>query len=142
LSKSTPAAVDWVGLEEAAAEARTKAHAPYSGYAVGAALLTSSGRVFAACNVENASFGLSLCAERSAIAHMVAAGESDPLALVIVTQGPVAASPCGMCRQTLAEFASDLPIRLVAAEGGALPRVTSLAVLLPDAFRADTLKRP
>jgi cytidine deaminase len=123
---------------------RARAHAPYSRYAVGAALLVRSGRLFAGCNVENASYGLCICAERSAVLQMVAAGERDPVALAVATRGPVAASPCGMCRQTLAEFATDLPILLVvaAAPGGPAavpPRLTSLAVLLPDAFRGDAL---
>jgi cytidine deaminase len=138
--------IDWAELEHAALAVRTKAHVPYSSYAVGAAVLTASGRIFAGCNVENASYGLSICAERSAIVHMVAAGERRPIAIAVVTQGasklgadvtsPPIGAPCGMCRQTLAEFAEDLPIRMMVAGEPSLSRTTSLAVLLPEAFRA------
>jgi cytidine deaminase len=134
-------AIDWSALERLALEARERAHAPYSGYRVGAALQVGSGRVFAGCNVENASYGLSICAERTAIVQMVAAGERDPVALVVATPGPTIGTPCGMCRQTLAEFArDDLPIRLLVADGAAPPRITSLGELLPDAFRAGALR--
>jgi len=138
--------IDWTALEQAALAVRERAHAPYSGYAVGAAVLTASGRIFAGCNVENASYGLSICAERSAIVQMVAAGEHSPVALAVVTPGalklgadvesPPIGAPCGMCRQTLAEFAMDLPIRMSAAGAPERTRMTSLSVLLPDAFRA------
>jgi cytidine deaminase len=130
---------DWEELERAALAVQRRAHAPYSRYHVGAALRTASGAVFAGCNVENASYGLSLCAERSAIVQMVAAGERDPVALVVVTPGPVLGTPCGACRQTLAEFARDLPIRLMVT-GDAVPaRTTTLEALLPDAFREASL---
>lgn len=134
----TAAAIDWAELDRLALEVRQRAHAPYSKYQVGAALLVASGRTFAGCNVENASYGLSLCAERSAILQMVAAGERDPVALVVVTRGPVIGTPCGACRQVLAEFALDLPVKL-AVEGGA-SKMTTLGALLPDAFRADALE--
>jgi cytidine deaminase len=133
--------IDWAALDQAALAARERAYAPYSGYAVGAAIVVRSGRVFTGCNVENASYGLTICAERSAIVQMVAAGERDPVALTVATSGPVLGSPCGMCRQTLAEFARELPIRLIAAGGDAPPRGTSLSTLLPDAFGAAALSR-
>ncbi|MFO0612080.1 MAG: cytidine deaminase [Polyangiaceae bacterium] len=133
------APIDWPSLERSAIAVRRSAHAPYSGYQVGAALLTESGRVFAGCNVENASYGLCICAERSAVAQMVAAGESRPVAIVVATRGPKAGTPCGSCRQTLAEFALDLEIRLVVEGMPAATRTTRLATLLPDAFRADSL---
>ena len=131
--------IDWPALERAAIAVRQAAHAPYSHYRVGAALITRSGKVFVGCNVENASYGLCLCAERSAIAQMVSAGEREPIAIVVVTEGPRPGSPCGMCRQTLAEFADDLAIRLVADGMPAATRSTTLAALLPDAFRSDSL---
>jgi len=93
------------------------------------------------CNVENASYGAGICAERTAIVQMVAAGDRTPTALVVVTQGASPASPCGICRQVLAEFALDLPILLVglAAGGGEIREVTSLGELLPRAFRSAAL---
>ncbi|MDI3290390.1 cytidine deaminase [Polyangium sp. 15x6] len=140
--------IDWTALEQAALDVQTRAHAPYSTYHVGAALLTASGRIFTGCNVENASYGLSICAERSAIVQMVAAGERDPIALVVVTPGtsklgpgvesPPIGAPCGMCRQTLAEFADDLNILMSVAGQEGLSRRTSLAALLPEAFRAKS----
>jgi cytidine deaminase len=135
----TAAPINWAALERSARAVRARAHAPYSRYQVGAALQVASGRVFTGCNVENASFGLAICAERSAIVQMVAAGEREPVALVVVTRGPVLGTPCGSCRQTLAEFALDMPI-VLAVEGNAVPsRMTSLEALLPEAFRADAL---
>ncbi len=131
--------IDWAALEKAALAVQARAHAPYSRYRVGAALQTASGAVFAGCNVENASYGLSLCAERSAIVQMVAAGERDPVAIVVVTPGPVLGTPCGACRQTLAEFARDLPVRLMVTDGAVPARTTSLEALLPDAFRESSL---
>ncbi|MDI1448810.1 cytidine deaminase [Polyangium sp. 6x1] len=140
--------IDWTALARAAIDVQARAHAPYSAYQVGAALLTASGRVFAGCNVENASYGLSICAERSAIVQMVAAGERDPIALVVVTPGtsklgpgvdsPPIGAPCGMCRQTLAEFADDLRIQMCVAGQDGLTKMTSLAALLPEAFRAKS----
>jgi cytidine deaminase len=132
-------AIDWTRLERAARDVQKRAHAPYSHYQVGAALQVATGEVFAGCNVENASYGLSLCAERSAIAQMIAAGARDPVALVVVTRGPMIGTPCGACRQTLAEFARDLPIHLIVEDETVAPRATSLEALLPDAFREDAL---
>jgi cytidine deaminase len=131
--------IDWPALEARAIAARDNAHAPYSSYRVGAALITKSGEVFAGCNVENASYGLCLCAERSAVAQMVSAGAREPIAIVVATRGPKAGTPCGMCRQVLAEFALDLPVRLVAVDPGGPTIDTTLEALLPNAFRADSL---
>jgi cytidine deaminase len=119
-----------------AREVRARAYAPYSKYKVGAAILTKSGKVFAGCNVENASYPAGICAERNAIVQMIAAGEKDPIACAIVTAGPRAGSPCGICRQVLAEFARDMPITLVGDGPGTkrARRKTTLAALLPDAF--------
>jgi cytidine deaminase len=121
-------------LVQRAKVVRERAHAPYSRYKVGAAIATKSGRVFEGCNVENASFGATICAERGAIMQMVAAGESDPVACAIVTDD--GGSPCGICRQVLAEFARDMTIVLVGlrmAEGEA-GHTVRLADLLPLAF--------
>lgn len=133
--------IPWKALVEAARRARANAYAPYSGYEVGAALVAPNGRIFAGCNVENASYGLALCAERSAVAQLVAAGGREIAGLVVVTVGPEPGSPCGLCRQTLSEFATDLPIGLALASDD-LPRVTkSLAQLFPEPFRGDLVKR-
>jgi cytidine deaminase len=124
-------------LIEAARIVRSRAYAPYSRYAVGAAIECASGAVFAGCNVENASYGATLCAERNAIAQMVAAGESAPVACAVISGGASPVSPCGICRQVLFEFADDMPIVLV-AEGARASRTrhdTTLAALLPFAFR-------
>ncbi len=124
----------------AAAEAvQARAHAPYSRFAVGAALLAEDGRVFAGCNVENASFGLTLCAERAALVAAVAAGARRFSAVAIVTpaEGPI--SPCGACRQVLAEFAPDLWV-VSRGRGGAVAR-WRLFELLPAAMGPGDLPR-
>lgn len=131
--------IDWEPLRRAALDAQARAHAPYSGYQVGAAILTKAGAIFHGCNVENASYGLTVCAERTAIVTMVAAGEREPVAIFIVTPGDDPGTPCGMCRQVLAEFAVDLPIRLRGASGAELE--TTLGELLPRAFRPSALGR-
>jgi len=131
--------IDWEGLLAAARQVRLNAHAPYSQYAVGAAVLTASGQVFTGCNVENVTFGLTICAERSAIVQMVAAGKSQSVALAVVTPGPDAQMPCGLCRQTLAEFALDLPIRVGGTDPSDPVGESSLCELLPHAFRREVL---
>jgi cytidine deaminase len=132
--------VDWKLLLDAATRARTNAYAPYSGYQVGAAILADDGRIFAGCNVENASYGLALCAERNAVGQLVAAGGKRLVAVAVVTGGPEPGSPCGLCRQTLSEFADDLPIGL-ALPGDQAPRVVkTLRELFPEPFRGDLVK--
>jgi cytidine deaminase len=129
-------------LVTAARAARERAYAPYSKYKVGAAILTKSGSVFTGANVENATYGATICAERSAIVQMVAAGDREPIACAVATGGPRAGSPCGICRQVLREFARDMPIALVAEQKGRLTRRdTTLAKLLPDAFDGSALKK-
>jgi cytidine deaminase len=130
--------LDSDALVRAASDARQRAYAPYSKYRVGAAILTRDGAIHAGCNVENATYGATLCAERSAIAAMVAAGGKDPVAAAVVSAGPEPASPCGICRQVMIEFAADMPIWLVAEAPGRevlVTRKTRLAKLLPGAFR-------
>ena len=123
-------------LLTAAAKARLNAYAPYSKFQVGAALLSQTGEIFTGCNVENASYGLTICAERAAVFQAVAAGHRDFTALAISLSG--AGSPCGACRQVLHEFAPQLPL-LLGDENGTLVRLTSLAELLPEAFGPESL---
>ena len=125
-------------LVAAAQRVRDNAYAPYSGFAVGAALLTADGRVFTGCNVENASYGLTVCAERHAVAAAVAAGARDFRALALVTPSSPPASPCGACRQVLAEFGQ---LTLVLANPDGERHRTTLSELLPRAFRGDALDR-
>ena len=96
--------MDWDQLVDAAWQARDAAYAPYSNFAVGAAVLAKDGRIFIGCNVENISYGLTNCAERVAIGAAVAAGVRDFLAVAVVADTRVPISPCGACRQVLAEF--------------------------------------
>jgi cytidine deaminase len=132
--------IDWTTLVRAASRVRLAAHAPYSGYKVGAAILGASGRIFEGCNVENASFGLTLCAERSAMAQLVASGERNLVAVAVVTSGPEPGAPCGLCRQAFAEFADDVPIALAVAGDETARTMTSLVDLLPRPFRGDLLR--
>jgi cytidine deaminase len=134
-----PTASEWDALVIAAVNARSHAYAPYSRFDVGAAVLAESGRMFAGCNVENASFGATLCAERTAVCTAVSAGERRLIACVIVTAGPEPASPCGMCRQVLAEFSDRMVVMLVSASNDARELV-SLADLLPRAFVKSALE--
>ncbi|MFN7702048.1 MAG: cytidine deaminase [Deltaproteobacteria bacterium] len=137
MSGANVARIDWPLLEASAREAREQAYAPYSAYRVGAALLAEDGRVFTGANVENASYGLCQCAERSAIGAAVTAGARRFSAIAIVTGGAVPATPCGMCRQVLAEFPPSFPVRCVSSEGGVVE--TDTAALLPSGFGPGVL---
>lgn len=123
-------------LMDAAQRARQAAYVPYSHFAVGAALLTDSGRVVTGCNVENASFGLTVCAERVAIWKAVSEGESNFLAIAVVTS--IDGSPCGACRQVMAEFALEMPV--IIADLEQVHRIATVAELLPGAFTPDDLR--
>jgi cytidine deaminase len=118
-------------LIELAQEARLQAYVPYSNYQVGAALVTPSGKFFTGCNVENAAYPTSLCAERVAIFKAVSEGEREFTALAVVTSN--GGTPCGSCRQVLAEFGLDTVV-LIADAQGKLHQETSVAELLPGAF--------
>jgi cytidine deaminase len=117
-------------LIAAAAAVRERAYAPYSQFLVGAALRAVDGTIFAGCNVENASYGLTICAERNAIARAVAAGVRDFAAIAVVTEN--GAMPCGACRQVLVEFGSEMTV--IVADTRGRRRIYALAELLLDAF--------
>lgn len=119
-------------LDRAAVAVRRRAYAPYSRFRVGAAVLGDDGAIHAGANVENASYPVGLCAERAAIAVAIAAGAKRVLAVSIATGLTRPASPCGMCRQALAEVAGDVPVRLVGRTG--VVEEHRLAALLPRGF--------
>jgi len=119
-------------LSDAALTALKNAHAPYSGFAVGAALLDSQGKIYSGCNIENASLGLSVCAERTAIFKAVSEGARSFLGIAIATRASELTPPCGACRQVLREFASDLAVVLVNHNGDTEQH--SLSELMPFAF--------
>ncbi len=119
-----------VALIAAASEVRARAYVPYSHFAVGAALLAGDGQIYIGCNVENASYGLTICAERNAVARAVAAGQRIFTAVAVVTENGV--TPCGACRQVLAEFNPQLLV-VVADTAGNQQRYR-LSELLPAAF--------
>jgi homotetrameric cytidine deaminase len=135
---------DLEGLRAAARDARSRAYAPYSKFAVGAALETPDGRRFTGANVENASYGLSICAERVAVFAAVLAGAHEIAAIAVAGPDGVTTAPCGACRQVLAEFAApEVPLSFVRADGGWTE--TTLDELLPLSFAAsalDATRRP
>jgi len=118
-----------------AAQTREKAYAPYSGYDVGAALLAKSGRIYTGCNVENAVYPLTTCAERVAVVKAVSEGEREFVALAVSSKN--GGAPCGACRQTLREFGEDIVVLIADATGAY--RETTVAELLPDSFSAKDL---
>ncbi len=125
-------------LIERALTARHWAYAPYSRYRVGAALLAASGKFYDGCNVENAAYGSSICAERTALVKAVSEGERQFAALAVATDN--GGAPCGSCRQMWAEFGLDLVVITLNREGH-LIRETNLRELLPDAFTPERLRR-
>ena len=121
--------MEYNDLVLAALNVRDRAYAPYSSFAVGAAVLTKGGSIFAGCNIENVSFGLTICAERSAIAAAVAEGHKDFVAIAVVTDLKEPAFPCGACRQVLAEFNPSMQI--IAATVSGERKQLALDQLLP-----------
>ena len=117
-------------------EVRLRAYTPYSKYQVGAALLTTSGNIFTGANVENAAYGVTMCAERSAVFSAVSAGERDFVAIAVATHN--GGSPCGSCRQVLSEFGLDIDV-LQVDDQGKLIQQNTIRELLPGAFQSKDL---
>lgn len=123
-------------LEAAAWQVRERAYAPYSKFLVGAALMVDDGRIFSGCNVENASYGLTICAERSAVAQAVAAGVRRFTRIVVATDIEPPAAPCGACRQVLREFGPELIVESIGPHSRKQWRIWEL---LPEAFGPESL---
>ncbi|GLT09447.1 cytidine deaminase [Sulfitobacter porphyrae] len=122
-------------LRQAAVKVRENAHAPYSGFKVGAALRSASGAIYVGCNVENVAYPEGTCAEAGAIAAMVAAGETELKEAYVVADSPMPVTPCGGCRQKLAEFgAGEVPVTMATLAG--VEQGTTIADLLPGSFTA------
>lgn len=125
-------------LLAAACAARSRAYAPYSHFTVGAALLSDDGQLYTGVNIENASYGLTVCAERNAIGAMINAEGRQVLAIAVCTDNGV--TPCGACRQVLSEFATEKDVPVWIADGQGNVRETTLSSLLPDDFGARHLR--
>ncbi|WP_420915823.1 cytidine deaminase [Oceaniglobus indicus] len=127
-------------LKTAARQVRENAHAPYSGFKVGAAIRTGKGNVYAGCNVENVAYPEGTCAEAGAIAAMVAAGEYDIVEAYVIADSPAPVPPCGGCRQKLAEFAgADVQITMATTAGRS--ETATVGSLLPGAFTASHMAK-
>jgi len=124
-------------LNEAARSAAANAYCPYSSFPVGSAVLAADGRIFAGCNVENASYGLTLCAERNAIVQAVASGVREFRAIVVYTPTSSPTAPCGACRQFIREFGDDIEVVGI-CDGESVLR-SNIGLLLPESFSRDSL---
>ena len=129
---------DYAGLVAAARAARERAYAPYSRFAVGAAALTASGQIFPGCNLENAAYPASICAERVALFNAYASGEREIVALAIIADTASPVSPCGTCRQVLLELAPRCTVVLANMHGET--QITTPGDLLPGGFTAEVLQ--
>lgn len=127
-------------LIKQAKEARKRAYVPYSKFKVGAALLAADGSIYRGCNVENASYGASICAERTALVKAVSEGQKKFKKIAIVADYPAPCSPCGICRQMLAELSPDLEVIMANTRGKS--KKMRLSELLPEAFEGDSFIRP
>ncbi len=137
ITNQTSPTHSWADLVQHAIEARKHAYTPYSHYGVGAALLTAAGDIYTGCNIENAAYTPTVCAERVAVFKAVSEGQREFVAMAVVTTNSV--SPCGVCRQVLREFAPNLTV-IIANPAGDY-RVLCLTDLLPDSFGPEDLKR-
>jgi cytidine deaminase len=132
--------METTGVIRAALQARTYAHAPYSGFKVGAAVEDETGALFTGCNIENASFGLTMCAERVALFKAISEGGRKPTRIAVVTDSESLTPPCGACRQILWEFCGNA--ELILANLAGTQRVLKLGDLLPLAFDASSFHPP
>ncbi len=130
--------VDWDELRQAAKEAAEAAYCPYSQFPVGCAILTADGRFFTGCNVENVSYGLSICAERAAVCAMARTGVREFMALALFAPTETPITPCGACRQVLAEFSMGAEVRCFCAREAVI--VSTVGGLLPSGFDAAELR--
>ena len=128
--------MDWNKLVESAKKVREKAYAPYSKFKVGAAVLAASGKIYIGCNVENASFGLTICAERNAVANAIAQGEKKIKAVAIVADTAELTPPCGACRQVIYEFGEEAEILLANLKGKR--KIFKITELLREPFSFKT----
>ena len=128
---------DYDALISAAKEARENAHAPFSNFKVGAALRTPSGKIFGGCNVENATYGLTVCAERVAIFKAISEGERRFDAIAVVTDTDALTPPCGACRQLIWEFCGDVPVILSNLKGKT--EIIAMRTLFPKPFDSSNL---
>jgi len=129
-----------MSLIDAARAVRENAYAPYSKFKVGAALTTASGAVYTGCNVENVAYPEGTCAEAGAIAAMIAGGDTTITEVAVIADSPKPVSPCGGCRQKIAEFAAgDVKVTLTTLDGNS--QETTVAALLPGSFDADYMSR-
>jgi cytidine deaminase len=126
-------------LLRAALDAKEKSFSPYSRFRVGAALLTKSGKIYTGCNIENSSFSLTICAERTAVFKAISEGEKEFSSILIVSDDESYCPPCGACRQVLSDFATDIEIIMVNSKGDELTR--TLTELLPLAFGSSYLNK-
>lgn len=120
-----------------AEKARKKAYTPYSKFKVGAAVLCDDGKIFSGCNIENASFGLSICAERVAFFKAISEGSTKIIAIAVIGNTNKPCSPCGACRQVISEFGEDIPLIMTNLKGDV--RIKKIKELLPEAFGKNDL---
>lgn len=136
MTSPLPTPTQQAALIKAARQIRQQAYAPYSNFAVGAAVLAANGQIYQGVNIENASYGLTVCAERNAIGSMVGDGQTELLAVAVSTSNGV--TPCGACRQVLLEFGQDIPVWIINEDKDTV-RQTTLHTLIPDFFDSDDL---
>jgi len=131
--------MDYDLLVKKAAEAKEKAYAPYSGFRVGAAVLTADGRIYTGCNVENSSFGATICAERTAVVKAVSDGKTEIAAIAVTSDSEQYTFPCGICRQVISEFGSD-ETKIICSNKNGQYKIYNLKDILPHAFTGEDLK--